>query len=408
MNILQNTGFWSWLTFWNRPQLDKGGQSLTFSGSSTESGESISAETSLKLSTVWACVGLKSRTIASLSLHLRDSEKKHATDHDLYHILYSTPNADMSAFVFWQAMVASLDLWGNAYALIHRSSSRRVVSLEILYAHSVTTVRTKSGAIEYHYDTGELKKQIYQEDDIFHIKGFSLDGLTGLSTIQYGADTLGGQRAADKAASKEFKNGLKMGGFLKTGEKTLTKEQRERLRDGLAQFSLPENAGKYMVLEAGMDVGGAKNIRMNPADAQLLETRNFGVEQICQMFGVPPQLVGHTDKASSWASSLENTNMGFLTYTLTPILKTIEQEISRKLLSPSDRKKYKAKFNVNSLMRADSSSRASFYTQMLQNGVMTTNEVRQLEDLQPVDGGDTLRVQLNMTTIDKIGKDDEV
>ncbi len=402
MSIVKNTGIWSRLFFWTKPQLEKGDQSSNFVGSSTESGENVSAETSLKLSTVWACVGLKSRTIASLSLHLRDSEKKHAIDHDLYRILYSTPNADMSAFVFWQAMVASIDLWGNAYALIHRSG-KRVVSLEILYAHDMTTSRSDTGAIEYHYNTGKLKKTIYKEDDIFHVKGFTLDGLTGLSAIQYAAETLGGQRAADKAANKEFKNGLKVGGFLKTGERTLTKEQRERLRDSLSMFSQPENAGKYMILEAGMDVGGTNNIRMNPADAQLLETRNFGVEEICRMFGVPPQLIGHTNKASSWASSLENMNMGFLTYTLTPVLKTIEQEISRKLLSPADRKKYKAKFSVNSLMRADSNSRAAFYTQMLQNGVMTTNEVRQLEDLQPVDGGDTLRVQLNMTTIDKVG-----
>lgn len=407
MSNLQDTGFWGrfWGGFWRKPQLEKGGQSETYGSSQTNSGESVSAETALKLSTVWACVGLKSRTIASLSLHLRDDEKKHATDHDLYNILYATPNADMSSFVFWQAMIASVDLWGNAYALIHRSKSR-IVSLEILYAHNIKTRRTETGEVEYVY-THNGKETLYKEGDIFHIKGFTLDGLVGLSAIQYAAETIGGQNAANTAANKEFRNGLKIGGFLKTGERALSESQRNSLRNSLMAFSQPENAGKYMILEAGMDVGGANNVRMNPADAQLLESRNFGVEEICRAFGVPPQLIGHTNKASSWASSLENMNMGFLTYTLTPILKTIEQEISRKLLTPSDRQKYKAKFSVNSLMRSDSTSRAAFYTQMLQNGVMTTNEVRQLEDLQPVAGGDDLRVQLNMTTIDKLGADDE-
>ena len=157
-----------------------------------------------------------------------------------------------------------------------------------------------------------------------------------------------------------------------------------------------------MVLEAGMNVA-ANPYRIKPSDAQLLESRYFGIEEICRMFGVPPQLIGHTDKSSSWASSLENTNLGFLTYGIAPTLRKIEQTISRKLLRADERKEFRPKFSVNGLLRADSQSRAAFYSQMLQNGVMSRNEVRELEDLQRVEGADELTAQLNLTTVDKIG-----
>ena len=130
----------------------------------------------------------------------------------------------------------------------------------------------------------------------------------------------------------------------------------------------------------------------------------FGIEEICRAFGVPPQLIGHTDKASSWASSLDATNMGFLTYSLRPSLVRIEQTISRKLLSPAERKQYRPKFAVEGMLRTDTAARAQFYAQMLQNGVMSRNDVRRLEDLPPVDGGDELTVQLNLTTINQIGQ----
>ena len=173
----------------------------------------------------------------------------------------------------------------------------------------------------------------------------------------------------------------------------------------MAEFSRPENTGKNMVLEAGMDYVAAN--RINPQDAQLLESRYFGIEEICRAFNVPPQLIGHTDKASSWASSLEQTNMAFLTYSLRPDLVRLEQLIARKLLTPTERLKYKPRFSVEGLLRADSQARSQFYTTMLQNGVMSRNNVRELEDLPRVDGGDDLTIQLNMTTIDKIGEQSE-
>ena len=262
----------------------------------------------------------------------------------------------------------------------------------------------KDGSLRYEYTTNG-KVEVFHEDDIFHLKGLSLDGISGLSAIAYAASAIGSQIDANKSAQSEFKNGLKVGGFLKTGERELNDEQRAYLKASLAEYSRPENAGKNMVLELGMDYAAAG--RINPLDAQLLESRYFGIEEICRAFNVPPQLIGHTNKASSWASSLEQTNMGFLTYSLRPDLARLEQLIVRKLLIPAERKKYQPRFSVEGLLRADSQGRASFYTQMLQNGVMSRNDVRELENLPKVPNGDDLTVQLNMTTIDKIGKQSE-
>lgn len=162
-----------------------------------------------------------------------------------------------------------------------------------------------------------------------------------------------------------------------------------------------------MLLEAGIKASGASQLRINPKDAQMLESKYFGIEEICRAFGVPPQLIGHTDKASSWASSLEGMNQGFLDYSLRPTLVRVEQTISRKLLTPAERAIYRPKFSVEGLLRANSADRANFYNLMVQNGIMSRNDVRRLEDLPPVAGGDTLTVQLNMTRLQDLGVSNE-
>lgn len=375
-----------------------------FDHAHTESGAAVTPAGALKLPVVWACVNLRSATASSLPLHLRTPDKAHAKSHPLYSILHDSPNADMTASEFWEMQLASMDMWGNGYSLIDREG-RRVVALTPLRPERMTVERTKSGAIRYRYRENG-KDTEYAEDRIFHLKGFTLDGLVGLSPLQYAAETVGGLMSANQAAAREFRNGLKVGGFLKTGAQTLQPDQRDRLRNALGQFGLAENAGKWMILEAGMEPASSQGMKVNPADAQLLESRYFGIEEICRAFRVPPQLIGHTDKASSWASSLENTNLGFLMYSLRPTLVRIEQAITKQLLAPEERKQYRAKFAVEGLLRGDSAARASFYNVMLQNGVFSRNHARDLEDLPPVEGGDVLTVQLNLTTLDKIGQDD--
>lgn len=396
--------FFGWLgSMFGRSRLEKGQTSDPFIGTSTASGNAINADTALKLSAVWACVRLRSQVIGSLPLHLYGSDKKTANNHPIYRLLHDSPNADMTACEFWEAMVASLDLWGNAYALIVRhKSTRHVIALDVLNPERMKVDRGKDGLITYIYQENNRYTR-YTADEILHVKGFSLDGLVGLSPISYQSSVMGFQIDANNAANQEFKNSLKAGGFLKAGEKTLTDQQRESLRRNLAEFGKPENAGKYMVLEAGMDVAGA-GVRINPQDAQLLESRYFGIEEICRAFGVPPQLIYHTDKASSWASSLENMNLGFLMYSLRPVLVKIEQAIVKKLLTTTERQQYKPRWSVEGLLRADSQGRSQFYTSALQNGWMTRNEVRELEDMPPLDGGDTLTVQTNLTHLQDLGK----
>lgn len=402
MSDLQDTGFWSrfWSRLTGRTQLKKGDTSYPFDSYLSSGGAVVSPETALKLSAVWACVKLRAETISTLPLHLYDSDKKIAKDHDLYRILHDQPNADMCASEFWQIQSACLDLWGNAYSYISRRNDKSIISLEPLFPSEMVVKRSKEGALEYHY-TENSKVKVYREDEILHFKGFTLDGYVGLSAIQFFAQTIGMQFDANNQAQDWFKNGLKVGGFLETGESTLTGEQRTRMRNHLAEFSKPENAGKYMILEAGMKLASASSIRINPVDAQLLESRYFGIEEICRAFGVPPQLIGHTNKASSWASSLEQTNQGFLTYSLNPQLVRYEQTITRKLLLPADKYKYRPKFVVDGLLRANNAARAEFYVKMTQNGLYTRNEVRELEDLPKADDptADKLMVQMQMVPL---------
>lgn len=382
-------------------RLNKNSTSVPFLGTTTASGSPINTDTALKLSAVWACVRLRSQVIASLPLHLYGNNKTVANNHPLYRILHDSPNANMTASEFWESMVASLDLWGNAYALIFKNGVGDVIALEPLNPEFMQVIRSADGAIAYRY-TENNQIFYYLDDEVLHIKGFTLDGLIGLSPIQYQSQVMGHQMDANNASNHEFKNNLKAGGVL-TSPTILTEEQREALRENLLNFSKPENAGRFIVLENGMNIG-ATGVRINPQDAQLLESRYFGIEEICRTFSVPPQLIYHTDKASSWASSLENMNTGFLMYSLRPILVRIEQTIVKKLLSPAERGKYKPRFSVEGLLRADTQGRTNFYTSALQNGWMTRNEVRELEDLPPLAGGDSLTVQLNLTTLEKLGK----
>lgn len=400
MNLtLNNISQWFGGLF-GRQRLDKNATVYPFDSTPTPMGSSVSVNTALKLSAVWACVRLRSQTISTLPIHLRDTDKNISDTHPLYRILHDTPNADMCASEFWEVMIASLDLWGNAYALINRVGGR-IVSLDPLDPQQMQVKRDDSGAIIYQYSkTGYADS--YPESDIFHVRGFTLDGLTGLSPIQYAAEAVGAQIDLNRYTANDWRNGLKVGGFFKFPT-LLSPEQRKVFRENLALFKSPENSDGYMLLEAGIEPVSAAGIKINPRDAQVIESKYFGIEEICRAFGVPPQLIGHYDKASSWASSLEGMNQGFLTYSLRPTLVRIEQTISRKILNPTERQIYRPKFSVEGLLRANSLDRANFYNLMVQNGIMSRNDVRKLEDLPTVEGADELTVQLNLTPLQNLG-----
>jgi len=361
-------------------------------GGRTVAGASVTTDAALGLSTVWACVRLLAETIATLPMMLYRTDARGgrtvAADHPLYALLHDAPSADFTAVEFWEGVVLSLCLPGNAYAR-KEYVGNRLVALTPLAADRMTVERTEGGARRYRYaDAGRVR--VYGEDEVFHVRGFGGAGDMGLSPIAYARQSLGAAMAAEEHAQAVFANGAQPTGVL-TIDQVLDANQREQVREGIvAPMAGSANAGGIFVLEAGMKF---QAISMTPEDTQFLQTRAFQVEEICRWFRVPPFMVGHTEKSTSWGTGIEQQMLGFLTFGLRPYLSRIEQSVRRSLIAPGERGSLVAEFKVEGLLRADSAARARFYAIMVQNGMMTRNEVRRLENLEPLPGGDALTVQ---------------
>lgn len=368
-----------------------------FYGTSS-SGKVVTADKAMRLSAVWACVRLLSESVSTLPLKVyerqSDGSRKLAKNNTVYQVLCRRPNPEMTPSRFMLMVVASICLRGNAFVEKLFIGSR-LVSLVPLLPQNMVVKRLDNGRLQYTY-TENGKPRAITPDRMMHIRGFGLDGVCGMMPTMAGVDVFGAAMSVDEAAAKIFENGLQSSGFL-AAEGALNEEQRERLRGYMAKFIGSKNAGKIMVLEGGMKY---QNVTMNPEAAQLLESRSFSIEEICRWFRVPPFMVGHTTKQSSWASSLEGMNLQFLTHTLRPLLVNIEQEISRCLLNGDE--DVFAEFSVEGLLRADSAGRAAYYTSALQNGWMSRNDVRRLENYPPIPGGDIYTVQLNLTALEDL------
>ncbi|MTB45843.1 phage portal protein [Providencia sp. wls1950] len=383
--------------------LTNGGFWQEWSGTSS-SGKLVTADKAMQLSAVWSCVRLLSESISTLPIKIYKSEsdgsRSLAKDHPVYRLLCKHPNIEMTPSRFMLMVVASLCLRGNSF-IEKLYIGQKLVSLNPLLPQNMVVTRNDSGVLEYEYtDPTTKSKRKISLKHMMHIRGFGMDGICGMIPVQVGRDVIGSALSVEESAAKIFENGLQSSGFL-SSDLPLNDEQRERIRSYLLSFVGSKNAGKMMVLEGGMKYN---NVTMNPEAAQMLESRTFSIEEICRWFRVPPFMVGHMDKQSSWASSVEGMNMQFLTNTLRPLLVNIEQEISRCLLNGDD--DYYAEFSVEGLLRADSAGRAAYYTTSLQNGWMSRNDVRRLENLPPIDGGDIYTVQLNLTPLDQLGLSD--
>lgn len=373
-------------------------------------GDGITSERAvLQLSTAMACVRLLSQTIATLPLmiyrRLGDGSRKLATDHQLYNLLHNQPNADMTAVDFWQVMIAWMLLRGTAIAELDYIGDR-LVAITPLYMPNLTWRRNTNGGWIFTYvdpDNGRMRN--IPENRLWKLPAFTLNGEFGISPICYGANVFGTAYAADQASRNVFANGLSASGFITYGKEPkdfLTDENREKLRSRTDSFSGSARAGKTMILEGGM---GYTQLSMNPEDAQMLETRSFNIEEICRWFGVPPTLVGHGDKTSNWGTGLEQQNQSFLTYNLRSWLTKIEQSVRKNLISDAEKSRYFAEFNVEGLLRADSKARAEFYNSGLNNGWLTSDEVRAYENLPKMGGNaEILRVQGAMLPLDKLGE----
>jgi HK97 family phage portal protein len=366
-------------------------------------GIKVNAQTMMTLSAVWACTRLISETISTLPLSMYErtsTGKAVATQHPLHFVIHDQPNADSTAAVFWEAMIA---------AMLNRGCGRaeklmlgdRLVGLRFLAPSRLFVGRDSRGLKEYRYTEKDGRQRVIPRDRVWTVPGFTLNGEDGVSVVAYGARVFGAALAADTAASSTFSKGLMPTTYFKY-PKVLGKEQREDTRAAIKVISGAVNAGDPAVLEADMDVG---TIGINPADAQMLESRGFSVEEICRWFRVPPFMVGHSEKSTSWGTGIEQQMIGFLTFTLGPWLRRIEQAIKKDLLTPADRARFYAKFNVEGLLRADSAARAAFYVAMRNNGILTADEIRELEERAPMGGNAAvLTVQGAMVPLDSIGQ----
>lgn len=372
-----------------------------YSGGETYAGESVGVAGAMQLDTVWACVRLISQTIATLPLFLytKDSKGRGIVDpsQPLYRILHDQPNADMTSTEFWEAMVAAVLLWGNGYALIQRLGNR-IVSLVPMLPERLTEQRNPDGSLKYTYRWYNESID-YTEDEIFHIKGFSLDGVVGISPIAQARQTLATAVAAEKTAASVFRNGMRPSAVVEA-PKFLSPAQRIDARAVIDGFSGAISTGKVPLLEGGWQY---KQISFPPDDAQLLETRSFHVEQLCRWFDVPPIMIGHMEKSTAWGTGMEQMMLWFLTFSLRPHLKRIEQAIAKDLLTPVERTQMYAEFNVEGLLRTDSKGRAELYQSLAMNGLRTRNELRALDNEPPLPGGDELTVQVNLIPIQLLG-----
>ena len=372
----------------------------------SDSGMPVTPAAMLQLSAVWACTRLISETIATLPLNLYErtsAGKRVAVQHPLQMILHDQPNADTTAAVHWEATVAAMLLRGNGRAE-KLMVGERLVGLQFLHPDRLSCTRDGQGRKEWRYTEDTGRQRTIPNNRIWNVPGFSIDGLCGVSVVGYGANVFGSAMAADRAANNTFNKGLQPTTVWKFPT-TLRPDQRADAREAIETISGAVNAGKPAILEAGMDVD---TIGINPNDAQLLESRGFSVEEICRWFRVPPFMVGHSEKSTSWGTGIEQQMIGFLTFTLAPWLRRIEQAISKDLLSPSERLRYFPKFNVEGLLRADTAARAAFYTAMVSNGIFTRDQCREKEDMEPMGGNAAvLTVQSAMVPLDAIGQADD-
>jgi HK97 family phage portal protein len=361
----------------------------------------------LGLAAAWACVNLLAGTIASLPLMVyrtdRDGRRTLAGDHPLYRVLHDSPNADQTALDFWEFVCASLELHGNSYCEVERANDGRVIALSPpMSPENIGVRRLANGDIEYRWTEG-ARERVATQARVLHIRGFGGSPMGGMSTLSFGRQTFGMAQAINRSAAATFKNGIRPSGVMFT-DKTFTGTQRpdaEKLLQEKYQGSM--NAGIPLLLDNGLKW---QSLTINPDDAQMLESRAFSVEEVCRFFGVPPHMVGHTEKTTSWGTGLEQQTLGFQKFTLRRRLKRIEQALEKQLLTARDRAEgITIEFSLEGLLRADSKARAEFYASGLQNGWLNVNQVCAWENLPPVEGGDVNRVQMQNVPLPEAGKE---
>lgn len=350
----------------------------------TGSGMTVTNDSAMKLSTVYACVRLLSETIAALPLMMfrreADGGRTVATEHPLYDVLHDQPNRYQTAIEFRQMMTAHAILRGNAYARIVPGPRGFVDQLVPIHPDKVTVEDLPDGNIRYRVD-GERDPLL--DGDVMHLKGLSMDGKVGVSLLTYMRETVGIGLAAEQYGARFFGQGAQPGGVLKMPGKLKEESAKRLLASWNSAHGGPFNPHRVAVLEEGLEW---QQMGLTNKDSQLLELREFTAEDATRWFGVPPHMVGLTSSATSWGSGIEQMGIGFVVYTLLPWLKRWEQAITRDLILIP--RVYFVEHIVDGLLRGDTASRYSAYSIARNIGVMSPNEIRRLENMNPRQGGD--------------------
>lgn len=357
------------------------------SGNATASGVRVTPEKAMRAAAVYACVRIRSGVPANMPLHIKrridQRTREDASDHPLWSIFSRRPNRWQTPSQFKRMMTAHLLLRGNAYALIVRSRGA-VKELIPLHPDRVECKQADSLALEYTYTRKDGRRIVLPQADVFHLVGLTLDGVHGVSVITYARETIGLSLAQEDHGATVFKNGARVSMVLSHKGK-LGKEGVENLRSSLDEFRAGgEKEGKALILEEDMK---ADKLAMTSEDAQWIESRKFSRSDIAMFFGVPPHMIGDTEKSTSWGTGIASQTQGFVTFCAEDDLTTWEETINRDLVAETDKDIY-ARFNRASLVKGDIKMRWEAHVKALQWGVMSPNEVRALEDLNPREGGD--------------------
>ena len=394
----------------DKPQDRTTGSSFAFYLGGSTSGKAVTERSAMQMTAVYACVRILSEAIAGLPLHLyrykEGGGKEKAIDHPLYRLLHDEPNPEMTSFVFRETLMTHLLLWGNAYAQIIRNGKGEVIALYPLMPNKMEVDRDENGRLYYSYTrsseeapTMEGSTVTLRPEDVLHIPGLGFDGLVGYSPIAMAKNAIGMAIACEEYGAKFFANGAAPSGVL---EHPGTIKDPARVRESWnSTFGGSANSGKVAVLEEGMKY---TPISISPEQAQFLETRKFQINEIARIFRVPPHMVGDLEKSSF--SNIEQQSLEFVKYTLDPWVIRWEQSLARSLFSATDKKNLFFKFNVEGLLRGDYQSRMAGYATARQNGWMSANDIRELENLDRIpaeEGGDLYLINGNMLPLSKAG-----
>jgi HK97 family phage portal protein len=394
----------------DKPKDRTSGSAFSFFLGNSTSGKHVTERSAMQMTAVYSCVRVLSEAVAGLPLHLYrytgNGSKEKAVDHPLYILLHDEPNPEMTSFVFRETLMTHLLLWGNAYAQIIRNGKGEVIALYPLMPNRMTVDRDENGALYYEYITSDDDAHTMKGStvrlsprDILHIPGLGFDGLVGYSPIAMAKNAIGMAIACEEYGAKFFANGAAPSGVL---EHPGILKDPARIRESWQQtFGGSGNAHKVAVLEEGMKY---TPISINPQEAQFLETRKFQIDEIARIFRIPPHMIGDLDHSTF--SNIEQQSLEFVKYTLDPWVCRWEQAMRKALLSDEEKKTYFFKFNVDGLMRGDYASRMSGYATARQNGWMSANDIRELENLDLIpeeDGGNLYLINGNMTKLSDAG-----